>query len=123
MYSFDFPVMIRNNSAALLSDKLAVKSNLKLLFSSERQELFGDPYFGTLLKRVIFEQSSSLVTDLLIDEIYTSVTTFIPQIFLTRKDIKLEIKNDIELYAVITYVYLPDNTSDMYTILLTDTEN
>ena len=123
MYSFEFPIMIRNNSAALLNDKAAIKSNLKLLFSSERQELFGDPYFGTLLKRVLFEQAHSLVADLLIDEIYTSITTFIPQVFLTRKDIRLEIKNNVEIYAVINYIYLPDNTSDMYTILLTDTEN
>lgn len=119
MYSFDFPVMIRNNNAVLLKDKEAVKSNLQLLFSSERQELFGDPYYGSLIKRVIFEQANSLVSDLLIDELYTSIITFIPQIFLTRQDITLTV-DKTKLYANISYIYVPDNTSDMYTILLTN---
>lgn len=118
MYSFNFPEMIRNNNAVLLKDKEAVKCNLNLLFSTERQELFGDPYFGSLLKRVLFEQAHSLVADLVVDEIYTAILTFIPQIYLTRKDIKLFI-DKTNLYATISYVYVVDNTSDMYTILLT----
>lgn len=123
MYSFSFPTMIHNNSAVLVADKAAVKSNLKLLFSAEKRELMGDPYFGTLTKHVLFEQANSIISDLLIDEIYTDISTFMPQIFLTRKDITLEIKENTQLLANIRYVYLKDNTSDMYTILLTNIDN
>ena len=54
MYSFAFPNMLSSTQANLISDKEAVKSNLKLLLSSERLSLFGDPYFGSRLKRALF---------------------------------------------------------------------
>ena len=91
-----------------------------MILSSEKLSHFGDPYFGTRLKRALFEQPSHLIVDLMVDEIYTTIITFIPQIFLTRKDIKLT-TDGTDLYATINYVYLPDNTSDLYTINLTQT--
>ena len=122
MYSFAFPNMLSSTQANLISDKEAVKSNLKLLLSSERLSLFGDPYCGSRLKRALFEQASSLIVDLMIDEIYTTIITFIPQVFLTRKDITIT-TDGTDLFAHINYVYVPDNTSDLYSINLTTYEN
>lgn len=122
MYSFAFPNMLSSTQANLISDKTAVKSNLKLLLSSERLSLFGDPYFGSQLKRALFEQASSLVVDLMIDEIYTTIITFIPQVFLTRKDITIT-TDGTDLFAHINYIYVPDNTSDLYSINLTNYES
>ena len=122
MYSFAFPNMLSSTQANLISDKEAVKSNLKLLLSSERLSLFGDPYFGSRLKRALFEQASSLIVDLMIDEMYTTIITFIPQVFLTRKDITIT-TDGTDLFAHINYVYVPDNTSDLYSINLTTYEN
>lgn len=119
MYSFAFPTMLGSNTAKLVKDKEAVKSNLFLVLASERKSLFGDPYFGTALKRALFEQQNSLIVDLIIDEIYTSIIDFVPQVFLNRSDIT--IWNDhTDLFAEIRYVYMPDNTSDLYIIKLTD---
>ena len=118
MYSFEFPNMLGNTDSNLVSDKDAVKSNMRLLCSSERLTLFGDPYFGTQLKKYIFEQSSSIIADLLIDELYTTITTFMPQVFLTRKDISVFVVKNC-LYATIKYYYVRDNTSDLFTIRLT----
>lgn len=120
MYSISFPEMLNSTTIRLLKDHEAVRSNLKLILSSEKLSHFGDPYFGTRLKRALFEQPSHLIVDLMVDEIYTTIITFIPQIFLTRKDIKLT-TDGTDLYATINYVYLPDNTSDLYTINLTQT--
>lgn len=119
MYSFDFPEMLRSNTSKLLQDKDAIRSNLKLLLYSERTSLFGDPYFGSALKRALFEQSNSLIVDLMIDELYTTIITFMPQIFLTRKDITLSCEGT-DLLATVRYVYIPDNTSDLYVINLTN---
>lgn len=121
MYSFAFPNMLSSTQANLLSDKEAVKSNLKLLLNAERLSLFGDPYFGSQLKRALFEQSSSLVVDLMVDEIYTTIITFIPQVFLTRNDITIT-TDGVNLFAHISYIYVPDNTSDLYSINLTTYE-
>lgn len=119
MYSFAFPRMLNSNTANLLSDKEAIRSNMILLLSSERDTLFGDPYYGSELKKYLFEQSGSIVPDLLIDELYTTIKTFMPQVYLTRKDIKVYIEKT-SLYADIRYYYIVDNTSDLFTIKLTE---
>ena len=118
MYSFSFPNMLGSNTSNLSNDKNAVKSNISLILSSEKKSLFGDPYFGSTIKQAIFEQPNSIVVDLLIDEIYSTIQTYIPQVFLTRRDITIE-SDKTDLYAVIKYTYIPDNSSDLYTINLT----
>ncbi len=121
MYSFGFPQMLKSNTSNLISDKEAVRSNLHLILSSERLSHFGDPYFGARLKKVLFEQANSIVPDLLIDEIYTTIVTFIPQVYLTRKDISLT-TDGTDIFAHINYKFLLDNTSDLYVINLTSSE-
>lgn len=122
MYSFSFPNMLNSASANLLEDKDAIRSNIVLLLSSERDTLFGDPYFGSQLKKYIFEQSGSIVVDLLIDELYTTIRTFMPQVYLTRKDITIYVSKS-SLYAEIKYYYVVDNTADLFTIKLTEVNN
>lgn len=119
MYSFAFPRMFNHTGSNLVQDKEAIRSNMLLLMSSERETLFGDPYYGSQLKKQIFEQSSAIVSDLLIDELYTVIVTFMPQVIVSRKDISLFV-NKTSLYAEIKYYYVIDNTSDLFTIRLTD---
>ena len=121
MYSFGFPRMLNHITANLVQDKEAIRSNMLLLISSERATLFGDPYFGSLLRKYIFEQTGSIVPDLLIDEFYTTIKTFMPQVALTRKDIKVFVQEKT-LYVEIRYYYVIDNTSDLFTIKLTETD-
>ena len=122
MYSFAFPRMLNSTTSNLLLDKEAIRSNMILLLSSERDTLFGDPYYGAELKKHIFEQSSSIIPDLLIDELYTTIKTFMPQVYLTRKDITVYVKKTT-LFVDIHYYYIIDNTSDLFTIKLTDSSD
>lgn len=122
MYSFGFPNMLNGVTSNILEDKEAVKSNLVLMLNIERMSLFGDPYFGTSLKKIIFEQPNSIIVDLVIDEIYTTIITFIPQIFVTRKDISIT-TNGTDVFASISCTYRFDNTSDLYVINLTNFED
>ena len=69
MKSFDFPNMIKTNSAAILQDKKATENNFKLLLMSEKGELFGDPYYGVSTKLFIYDQNSPKLKDIFIDEI------------------------------------------------------
>lgn len=121
MYSFNFPSMLNTVTSKLIQDKEAIRSNVLLLLQSERKTLFGDPYFGSQLKRMLFEQSTNVIADLVVDELYTTLTTFIPQIFLTRKDITLTC-DGTDIYATVKYVFVLDNTIDLYTINLTESE-
>ena len=122
MYSFAFPRMLNSTTANLLNDKEAIRSNMILLFSSERGTLFGDPYYGSELDKYLYEQSGSIVIDLLIDELYTTIKTFMPQVYVERKDINVYAINTT-LYADIKYYYIIDNTSDLFTIRLTETNS
>lgn len=121
MNSISFPRMFNYTNTNIVSEKDAIRANMILLLSAERQTLFGDPYYGCQLRKYIFEQSNSIVADLLIDELYTTIITFMPQVYLTRKDIKI-LTSRSNLYAEIRYSYVLDNTTDLFTIKLTDVE-
>ena len=119
MYSLNFPTMFTNNTTSLIEDKQATLSNLKLLIASDKFSLLGDPYFGTNIKKFVYEQGSTVFRDLLIDELYTAIKVFMPQISVTRKDIKITIDRE-QVYATINCIYKLDNTINLYTIKLTD---
>ena len=121
MNSISFPRMFNYTNTNIVSEKDAIRADMILLLSTERQTLFGDPYYGCQLRKYIFEQSNSIVADLLIDELYTTIITFMPQVYLTRKDIRI-LTSRSNLYAEIKYSYVLDNTTDLFTIKLTDVE-
>ena len=54
-----------------------------------RGELFGDPYFGLMLKNYLFDQNSYALKDAIIDMIYTQLAIFIPQVKVRREDIDI----------------------------------
>lgn len=116
--SLNLTNMFTSAKTNLLEDKAATAQNLRLLLGSDRYALFGDPYYGTNLKRFIFEQSSSMIRDVIIDEIYTSILTFMPQIFVDRKNIKVD-TDGIDVFAEIKAVNKLDHTVDLYEICLT----
>lgn len=120
MYSIAFPDIFSNGiKTKLVKDEDATMSNLKLLLNSERYSLFGDPYYGVALKRILFEQNSILLKDIIIDEIYTAILTFMPQIYVQRKDITVT-TDDYNVYANIKCVNLINYTVNLYVINLTE---
>lgn len=94
MYSLSFPNMFSINKTNILEGKDATMSNLKLLLGTEKTGLFGDPYFGTILKRMIYQQNDRILRDIVTDEIYTTIITFMPQVRLTRKDVRISIEKN-----------------------------
>lgn len=92
MRSIKFPQMFyTNNTRVWKTDEYleATRQNTELLLHSERGELLGDPYYGILLKRYLFEQNNYILRDILIDVIYTQLAIFMPQLKINRKDIKI----------------------------------
>ena len=119
MHSIAFPNMVNNTNTNVYSDYDASASNLRLLLLSDKLSLFGDPYYGTNLKRLIFEQNNQVLRDLVIDEIYTAILTFMPQILVERKNITIT-SSKYTVYINIKATNLLDYTTDMYNISLTD---
>lgn len=118
MTSFSWPNMLNSATSNLVSDKEAIRSNFRLLLNCEKRSLFGDPNFGVGSLKFNFEQNTPIIADLIIDELYTAIQTFLPQIFVRRSDIKI-FRDKIDLFAEIKCIYKLDNTSDLYVINLT----
>ena len=119
MYSFAWPDMFGYRDSELNSDKDAVRQNLVLLLNGERGTLFGDPGYGAALKQVLFEPNNTVVKDLIIDELYSCIQTFLPQVFVRRNDIVISSYKNIDVRADIYVTYKFDNTTDLYSINLT----
>ena len=89
MNSIAFPIMLNNSSTNIVKDHDATASNLKLLLLSDKTSLFGDPYFGVNLQKLFFERNNAVLRDLVIDDVFTATTLFMPQLRVERKNISV----------------------------------
>jgi phage baseplate assembly protein W len=89
MKSLSFPKIIKNKAVQTVSDYDATLQNMKLVLASEKGEFIFDPYFGIRLKRYMFEQNNPILLDVLVDEIYEQLVTFMPQLIINKKDISM----------------------------------
>lgn len=87
MNAVRFPKMFNSNKTAIVKDKEATEQNLKSLLASFKKTLLGDPYFGSNLQRMLFEHNNVVLQDLVIDDIYSAITAFMPQIRVIRDNI------------------------------------
>jgi phage baseplate assembly protein W len=120
MYSIAFPDMFSTDGVTtkLSEDHIATYENLRLVLLSPKGSLLGDPDFGSMLYRKFFEQNTPILRDLIIDDIYSTIQTFIPQLVLKRTDITVE-SDGVDVFAKITCTNLIDYELDTYNINLT----
>lgn len=122
MRSIKFPKMFSTNSTDVWLEteyKAATSQNLKLALLSMRGELLGDPYFGMLLQKYLFEQNNYLTRDLLVDMIYTNIALFIPQLRVRRSDISIIPSKKLgQLICKIHGVNQIDYTPNTYELVL-----
>lgn len=119
MKSVGFPKMINNKTSTnIIEDREATRNNIKNLLGSEKGSLFGDPYFGIRLKYYLFEQNSRVLKDILIDEIYSQIKVFIPQVFINRRDIDIIQTKRGVLEAKIKVTYRSDFTQENFSLVL-----
>ena len=122
MKSISYPKMfVTKTKTGLVQDYDATLQNLKLLIFSEKGELFGDPYFGTGLKRFLYDQNDVILRDLLIDELYTAIATFMPQIKIKREDITI-ISDGTQIICTIKALNRVDYQTNLYTIPLLEAD-
>ena len=121
MYSIKFPDMLYSTSTKIVSDHEATLQNMKLVLLSSRNTLFGDPYFGSLWKKLLFEQNNEILRDIIIDDILITLQTFIPQLLVKRENIDI-ISDKYSIIINIKAINLLDYQTDMYTIKLMEDE-
>ena len=118
MRSIQFPEMFTRTVTNTITDHDATAQNLRMLLWSEKGELFGDPYFGAGFKRYIYDQNDVVLQEVMIDDIYTAIALFMPQIKVNKNDIKIIRKGKGEISCSIKCTNLVDFTTDLYTIVL-----
>ena len=116
-----FPDMLSSNKAAIVTDKAATQQNLKLLLLTNKYTLFGDPYFGSNIRRLLFEYNNVILQDLVIDDIYSAINTYMPQIRVLRQNIVVTSDGN-SVSVTIRAQNLLDYSFDEYTINLLNVE-
>ena len=124
MRSFKFPKMFKSNSSRIWKEdeyNKATRQNVLILLQSERGELECDPYFGILLKRYMFNQSSYILKDMLIDTIYVQIAIFLPQVKVSRNSINI-VADPLKgrLYCSFSGTNQIDYTHNTFNLLLFD---
>lgn len=126
MKSIQFPNMLSSSSTNVTRTNLqSTMQNLLALIGSERGELTGDPQYGIAIKRYVFEQNSFILRDIIIDELYTQISTFIPQVIINRKDIEIRQNGNgrrARLEATIKVINRLDFTTNTFDLVLFNNE-
>lgn len=118
MNTIEFPKMFNtSNTRVITESKTATTQDLQLLLSCEKGELFGDPFFGIKLKRYVFNQNNHVLRDILIDEIYSQILVFMPQLTVKRNDISI-VQKGKDITIRIRAINNVDFTTNMYDLVL-----
>ncbi len=120
MYSIQFPNMLLGQKTALVQDHDATYQNLRCLLLSDKMSMIGDPYYGTNLKRLLYSQSR-ILKDILLDDVFTAVAMFMPQLKMSRNDMDIYVKNQ-NVYVSLSCTNVLDHVNNLYQICLTSTE-
>lgn len=120
MYSIKFPNMLLGQKTALVQDHDATYQNLRCLLLSDKMSMLGDPYYGTNLKALLYSQSK-ILKDVLLDDIYTAVAQFMPQVKMSRNDMDIYVQNQ-NIYVQFMCTNMLDHVNNLYRICLTSTE-
>lgn len=121
MNAVQFPEMLSANKTVVIKDKEATKQNLSLLLQSYKKTLLGDPHFGVNLRRLLYESNNTVLQDLVIDDLQSAITTFMPQVRVSRSDIAINSEGNT-LTAVIRAQNLLDFQLETYHLNLLDME-
>ena len=122
MRTIKFPKMFNTNSTNVWKAteyNEATRQSVILLLHTTRGELFGDPYFGLMLKKFMYDQNNYILKDQIIDMIYTQLALFIPQVKVKRKDINIvQDREKGKLYCKFSGINQIDYTPNTYNLLL-----
>ena len=127
MKTIKFPKMFNPNSTNVWKANEYLESTTQstiLLLHTTRGELFGDPYFGLMLKRYLFDQNSYILKDNIIDMIYTQLALFIPQVKVARKDIEIiQDREKGKLYCKFSGINQIDYQMNTFNLVLFDSND
>ena len=117
MDSIKFPKMFNTSNTNIVKDDEASMQDIRILLSCEKGELSCDPFYGIRLKRHVFDQNNFVLKDILIDDIYTQLLVFAPQINVNRNDIKI-VQEDNKVKARFRAINNLNFKTNMYELVM-----
>lgn len=100
-YSIGFPKIFNGSRVNLSKGRNAIKANLTALLASDKGALFGDPYYGTRLKSLLWEQAyDPIVRDLIKEDVFEAIYSYMPQITVKRDSIKIDIIDNVVMASI-----------------------
>lgn len=121
MNAVRFPDMIISNKTAIVNDKDATMQNLETLLLSNKYTLLGDPYFGSNIEKLLYESNNIILQDIIIDDIFTAINNYMPQIRVLRNNITVA-SNGNNVTVNIRAQNMLDYSFDEYSIRLLTVE-
>ena len=101
IYSIGFPKIFNGSRVNLSKGRNAIKANLTALLASDKGALFGDPYYGTRLKSLLWEQAyDPIVRDLIKEDVFEAIYSYMPQITVKRDSIKIDIIDNVVMASI-----------------------
>ena len=101
VYSIGFPKIFNGSRVNLSKRSNAIKANLTALLASDKGALFGDPYYGTRLKSLLWEQAyDPIVRDLIKEDVFEAIYSYMPQITVKRDSIKIDIIDNVVMASI-----------------------
>lgn len=122
MNAVKFPDMISVNQTNIVRDWEATRQNLNALLHSYKKTLLGDPNFGVNLRRLLYESNNDILRDLVVDDLYTAIKSFMPQVRVTRGDIEVNSVGNSVVVDIRAQNRL-DFSFDSYSLELLDVED
>ena len=97
-YAISFPNMFNKSTTNLEKDYDAIRQDVILLLGSNKNGLYGDPWFGTNVKQILWDQNHrDILTDVVQDQIFEALNSYMANnVEIKREDIEITI---IDNYA------------------------
>jgi hypothetical protein len=108
---------ITNGNTGLDTLSTSINRSISLILLTAKGEVFGNPEFGSDIRKYLFEYITDTTKELIIDEIMNSVSMWEPRIILERNNITIE-QDDMTLKIHISYTLTNSNimgNTDVYT--------
>ena len=96
---------------------ISINRSIALILLTAKGEVFGNPDFGSDIRKFLFQNYTDSMRDLLIDEIVESISNWEDRIVMNRSDISIE-QDDLALKIHISYTLTNSNIrgdTDVYT--------
>lgn len=120
MKSIGFPNIFKGTSTIVEEDNSTME-NIKLVIGSNVRSFFGDPMFGSDLRRFLYDQNSRYLAEVVADEIAICLNEFIPQIAVSRQDITVNIDKNV-MSISINCILKESGTPSVFRVSLLDAD-